>query len=37
MPTPELPELPALTASAEKEAEAELEIDEDFLQRIRDV
>jgi len=37
MPTPEMPELPALTASAEKEAEAELEIDEDFLQRIRDV
>jgi hypothetical protein len=37
MPTSELPELPALTASAEKEAEAELEIDEDFLQRIRDI
>jgi len=34
---PDYPELPALTASAEQEAEAELEIDEDFLKRIRDV
>ena len=36
-PTSEFPELPALTASAEKEADEELEIDEDFLKRIRDV